>query len=144
MEDRIDKFSSLLTNKIHEQLNLEFDRCGLKLRAKNYFYLDIINDEPGISQAYFIELLHRDQSVVTRQINRLVKDGWLKKTYDPTDHRRSQLYLTDKAKSSLPEIRQLKKTTEEKILACLEPFERELFKNLLKKVAINYKVQLIE
>ena len=59
------------------------------------------------SQAQFIKILHRDQSVVTRQINKLVADGWISKRFSDKDHRRSELFLTSKGEAILPKIKDI-------------------------------------
>ncbi|KRL87486.1 MarR family winged helix-turn-helix transcriptional regulator [Ligilactobacillus apodemi] len=133
---RIDKVASILNNKLRRELNFYFEKLGLS--EANFFYLEILAEKPGLNQAYFINSLHREQSVVTRQINKLVAKGWIKKTKAKNDHRNSELYLTKKGEDILPTLQLLSTQISDEVLASLTPEEAETFARLLKKVALNY------
>ena len=113
MEPRIDKLVSIFNHKLRTELNFQYEKIGLS--DKNYFYLEKIAETPGISQAQFIKILHRDQSVVTRQINKLVADGWINKRFSDN--------------------RQVKQNS----LASLTASEAKIFGDLLDKVTIAYQ-----
>ena len=68
MEPRIDKLVSIFDHKLRTELNFQYEKIGLS--DKNYFYLEKIAETPGISQAQFIKILHRDKiKDIYRQVN---------------------------------------------------------------------------
>lgn len=139
MVKEVDKYASIFNNKVRQELNYHCERLGLS--ESNYFYLKFLAKMPGISQNYFIDSLHREQSVVTRQINRLVKDGWIDKRISATDHRCSELYLTKKGQAILKNLDEITALVDDHALAGLTSAEAETFATLLKKVALSYSVE---
>ncbi len=137
MEPRIDKLVSIFNHKMRTELNFQYEKIGLS--AKNYFYLEKIAETPGISQAQFIKILHRDQSVITRQINKLVADGWISKRFSDKDHRRSELFLTSKGEAILPKIKDIYRQVNQNSLASLTASEAKVFGDLLAKVTTTYQ-----
>lgn len=51
----------------------------IRLARGEFLYLIIVDEHPGISQNYLIQTIQREQSIVTKHINHLVADGWLRK-----------------------------------------------------------------
>lgn len=139
MVKEVDKYASIFNNKVRRELNYHCEQLGLS--ESNYFYLKFLAETPGISQNYFIDSLHREQSVVTRQINRLVQDGWIDKKVSATDHRRSELYLTEKGQGVLKKLAAITALVDEHALAGLTSTEAETFAHLLKKAALSYSVE---
>ena len=93
----------------------------------------MVAEQPGINQADLTARIVRDQSTVTRQVDRLVKQGWLTKRQAPTDARRSALFLTPQAQAILPQLWAINQTVNKTALASLTPAEQATLLNLLGK-----------
>ncbi|MEY8459405.1 MarR family winged helix-turn-helix transcriptional regulator [Lactococcus ileimucosae] len=136
MEFRMDKLTFILNHKLHTELNFQYKKIGLN--SKNYIYLEKIDENPGVSQAFFIKEFHREQSIVTRQINELVSAGWIRKQPASDDHRRSELYLTPKAQQALPLVKKIYCQVIRQALEGLTADEAQVFASLLSRLVNTY------
>ncbi len=59
----------------------------------------IVGHYPGISAGEVSDILHLHPSTLTGVLRRLEREGALKRTLDPEDHRRWHLYLTPKGRT---------------------------------------------
>lgn len=66
--------------------------------------LMIINEGEELSQKEIAEILFKDNASMTRMIELMVKNGYLKRSPDPKDRRRFRLNLTDKGKKTLKQL----------------------------------------
>lgn len=104
---------------------------SLGLSEINYFYLMIIDKAPGISQAGLAERIIRDQSSITRQVDRLTKQGWLEKRRSASDGRQTLLFLTSQGKKVIPQIHAITEQVNEEALSSFAPEQREEFQQWL-------------
>lgn len=75
-----------------------------------YPYLMVLNRRPGISQNEISKELNVDKAMSARTIKKLIELGYVTKEENKEDIRAYKLYITDKAKSIIPEI--VKSTSE--------------------------------
>lgn len=75
-----------------------------ELSSGSYPYLLELRGDEGIHCESLSKKLGVDKAMSTRTIRKLVQLGYLTKTPDELDSRASKLYLTDKARSCIPEI----------------------------------------
>lgn len=136
MHADIERYADIFTHEIHQALNHAL--APYNLNAANFFYLTILAQHPGINQHYFTKAINKEQSLVTKQINKLTKQGYIEKRTAKSDRRCSELYLTKKAELIIPTIKQISDEVSQKSIACLTPSEQTIFTQLLKKVAISY------
>ncbi|THD67891.1 MarR family transcriptional regulator [Robertkochia marina] len=66
--------------------------------------LNILKEQPGLSQKEIAGLLYKDVAAMTRMIEGMVKKGMLKKLPYPEDKRRSLIQPTDKGEAILEKI----------------------------------------
>lgn len=137
----IQRYTAIFSRKMRADLNHSLEKYNLN--DANFFYLTILAQSPGINQNYFSKSLGRDQSLVTKQINKLTKQGWITKKVSPTDRRNSELYLTPKAEAILTDLAEITQETSELSVAGLTRAERSEFKRLLKKAALTYAKPLL-
>ena len=90
MRSSIEKWCSVFNRKIRTEINRRCSKYGL--HEANFFYLIIVDEHPGISQNYLIQTIQREQSIVTKHINHLVADGWLRKDVAKNDRRKNELF----------------------------------------------------
>ncbi|WP_334117522.1 MarR family winged helix-turn-helix transcriptional regulator [Ligilactobacillus sp.] len=138
MRYSIEKWCSIFNRKIRNELNRRCSKYGL--HEANFAYLITISERPGISQDYLIQKLHREQSIVTKNINHLVAGGWLEKRVSSTDRRKNELFLTEKGAEILPVLRQIADEVSRESVTGLTEEEAETLGTLLKKAAETYNV----
>lgn len=138
MRSSIEKWCSVFNRKIRTEINRRCVKYGL--HEANFFYLIIVDEHPGISQNYMIETIQREQSIVTKHINHLVADGWLKKNVAKDDRRKSELFLTQKGRDVIPVLDRIMDDISRESVAGLTDDEAETLEKLLKKAAKTYDV----
>jgi len=94
-------------------------------------------DSQGVSQARLAELAELEPMTLVRILDRMETDGWLERRRDPRDRRVHCLYLTDKAKPLLDNIRRVIDRTWSEALAGVPKRQSELLLELLDTVHTN-------
>jgi DNA-binding MarR family transcriptional regulator len=132
----IERYTAIFNRQLRHDLKQELEPLGLN--ETNFFYLPLLVQHPGINQAYFITAIMREQSIVTKQINKLVKEGWIEKRISNEDRRQSELYPTQKALEIMPKIDEITNSVSQKSVAGLSKEEQEQFAKLLMKATQSY------
>ena len=82
-------------------------RTKLQHFHRNYYALVLIESHDGnLTQQELAYLLHTDKVSIVRVVNYLSEKGYIARVRNASDKRKQGLLLTEKAKKSLPEIRQ--------------------------------------
>ena len=74
------------------------------LTTGTYPYLLVLNRNEGISQNEISKELNVDKAMSARTVKKLIELGYIRKEENEEDIRAYKLYITDKAKSIIPEI----------------------------------------
>ena len=95
-----------LNNKIFRKSQVYLDKVlkEYELSSGSYPYLLILRSNEGSSQNKISEELGYDKAMSARTIVKLIKIGYLYREKDDGDARANKLYLTDKAKKTIPKI----------------------------------------
>jgi DNA-binding MarR family transcriptional regulator len=83
------------------------------------------------------EVLHISTSATTIALNRLVKNGYIKRTRDEQDRRVVWVELTSDAVSMMQNISMKRNELLSQLLRQLEPEEKQTFLHLLRKMVAN-------
>ena len=94
------------------------------------------------------DAINLSQPAVTKILNRMSKNGYIKVSIDRYDHRRKLLQLTNKAKKNLPMFEEIWKAGQKSVreilkdnkdfINCLEAFETEIYKKSFCKRALGH------
>lgn len=105
MQEDINVFLKL-NNKIFRKSQVYLDKVlkEYELSSGSYPYLLILKDNEGRSQNKISEELGYDKAMSTRTIVKLIEIGYLYRKKDEADARANKLYLTEKAKATIPKI----------------------------------------
>lgn len=139
---QVERYTSIFNRQIRHDLTQELERLGLS--EANFFYLPLVAKNPGINQAYFITVFLREQSIVTKQINKLVGEGWIEKRISKQDRRQSELYPTQKTLDILPQINEITNKVSQQAMAGLTIEEQAEFERLLEKATRSYVKLVLE
>lgn len=95
-----------LNNKIFRTTQVYLDKVlkEYELSSGSYPYLLILNKNEGISQNKISKELGYDKAMSARTITKLIKLGYLDRKEDEADSRAYRLFLTEKAKLTIPKI----------------------------------------
>jgi DNA-binding MarR family transcriptional regulator len=110
-----------------------------KLSSGSYPYLFILCKNEGISQNKISKELGYDKAMSARTITKLINLGYIDRKEDETDSRAYKLYLTDKAKSTIPKVRHEIHKLVDLITTDLNEAEKVITIDSLDKVLNNMK-----
>ncbi len=82
----------------------------------------------------------RTSGAVTNQLHRLEAAGLIRRVPDPSDGRSTLVELTQRGHSLVRRVAPSHLDTERRILAALDPDERDALAGLLKKLLLSFEV----
>jgi len=100
-------------------------------------YLMILNNKDGINQEYLAEELMMDKATSARAIKKLEDEGFITRKRDDNDHRAYEIYITDKGKNMIPEMRKVLKNWSQKLLDGFTEEEKTLLFDFLERIEEN-------
>ena len=121
------------------QLRRLFDERvrGLGITGPQARLLLSLERNPGENQAFYAERLEIEPITLTRIVDRLEEAGWIERRSDPADRRARILHLTDKSRGIVTRLRISVEGLFEEMLAGFDAGEREVFADLLERIATN-------
>lgn len=118
--------------------------ASLGLNAATLPVIDFLYENDGVHQDVLAEALQFDKSSATRSVERLLEEGYVTKTVDPSNRRRNIIQCTEKALAAKKDlIRTLKSVTDELFLHFSEE-EIEQYFSLTRKIDTRAKSILKE
>jgi DNA-binding MarR family transcriptional regulator len=87
------------------------------------------------TQRQLMDIVGSDKSAMVRYIDNLESRGLVHRRPHPTDRRAHAVELTDAGLVALTEVLAASERTEERLLECLEPEQRDPFRALLVRFA---------
>ncbi|MGJ3649772.1 MarR family winged helix-turn-helix transcriptional regulator [Sphingomonas sp. GlSt437] len=127
----ISDVSRLLRKRFDERARL------LGLTRPQWRTLSILKRHEGINQGRLAELLEIEPITVCRMIDRLEEAGKVERRRDPEDRRAWRIYLTDKARPLLDQIKALADEMTEEMMDGLTVDQREAMTNALETIRSN-------
>ena len=114
----------------------------LNITGRQIPCLRLISDHPGIIQDDIANTLQIDKGFIARVIKKLEDDEFLYRTIDPNNRRKYHIYLTEKGKNIIPEIKSIDEKWEKIVFEGLNKDEKckliefidLLSKNSIKKI----------
>ncbi|MEV5417612.1 MarR family winged helix-turn-helix transcriptional regulator [Streptomyces albogriseolus] len=103
--------------------------------SPQFAVLNTLVAEPGLDQRTVGERVGLDRSTIAEVVGRLLRRGLLDKVRAPGDGRRSQLRITDEGARLHRRLTVRTARMNQVLLAPLDPAERELFIDLIRRVA---------
>jgi MarR family transcriptional regulator, lower aerobic nicotinate degradation pathway regulator len=110
----------------------EFD--GYDVTPRQFGLLGFLWQEDGLSQAELSAKSHIDRTTMGGVIDRLEKEGLVKRCRHPEDRRAYRICLTDKGKALEAKLTPLAIEAQNRFAAKLDDHELETLKSLLEKL----------
>ncbi len=79
-------------------IGIELDKAGIPMTLSQFSMLDFLLTNSEAVQTDVANHLHKDKSVILRQLDQLEKSGWVERQLDPNDRRRKNLVVTKDGK----------------------------------------------
>jgi DNA-binding MarR family transcriptional regulator len=99
--------------------------------------LTTLSRHEGANQGRLADLLDVEAITLCRMVDRLSEAGLVERRPDPTDRRAWRIYLTDRARPILDELRSLADGLIEEALDGISDAERDTLMTLLERVRTN-------
>lgn len=97
-------------------------------------FMESLWDEDGLSVGEVGRRIALDTATLAGVLDRMVTAGWVRREADPDDGRVTRVYLTDKAKGSIPDLAASIERTNNELLSNFSLEEKLLFKRFLRDV----------
>lgn len=113
--------------------NVEFKQFDLS--KGQYLYLVRIYEHPGIIQERLAEMIKVDRTTAARAIQKLEKNGFIRKQSDNVNKKIRRLFVSPKGKKIAPMIQKENQYSNQVAVQGLSELENKQLAELLKKVS---------
>ncbi len=130
---------ALLLHEVAHQMRKCFDRRAqhLKLTRSQWHALAILRRNPGMRQAQLADKMEVEPITLARLLDRMTKAGWVERRQDPEDRRANQVYLTEKVKGIVQEMRAISLTLRRDALSGFTEQEHAALVKYLARIKAN-------
>lgn len=121
---------------ISRGLSMVLDKktAHLGLGAATIPVLTFLYNNDGVHQDILAEALQLNKSSAARAVSRLVKEGYITQTADPSNRRRNTILTTQKAHDTKQEILRILKRLTQELFTDFSEEEIELYFDLTQKI----------
>jgi len=133
---RLGSFLGFRLRRVQNQLSRDFSAKtrDWDLRAGMFSSLEIIANNPGISQVELSAEVGLDKSAIVPLVDEMEGRGWVARTKSARDRRRNELSITPTGRTELDRLFHELEITEKAGLAMLTDEERRIINHALDKV----------
>lgn len=139
MDKDLDNSLGFVIHDVSRLLRWEFDRQAAKLgltRAQ-WSVLAHLQRQQGVQQVELAQAMDIKPITLARHLDRLEKDGWIRREDCARDRRAKRLYLTEKASPMIKSLKQVGKGVRMQALAGFNEDEFNTFMDLLFRMRGN-------
>ena len=122
---------------IRARLDRSLHDAGLRLGQ--YQLLRLLWDRDGLTPRELAEGLDVEMPTVTRTVQRLLRDGFVRREAHPDDARSVRIYLTARGRDSRERVSRILASETEHALEGFDPSERQLLTELMERIAHNVR-----
>ena len=134
--DRQNSFGFLLQLLARRMDNLMKEKlAGIDIDLKIFANLRMLSDKDGINQRELGRLMEFPEYHTSRNVDALVKAGFVERCPDPNSRRSVLIFLTDKGREKAKQLPKLVAEVNDDFLEVLDIQERKQLIQLLQKVA---------
>ena len=124
---------SVLSNRISDAIAREYSQ-RFALGVTEWRVMAVLGRWPGLSASQVAQRTAMDKVAVSRAVARLLESGWLSRSADSDDRRRSLLHLSPAGQASHDEVVPQALEFERRLLDGVDPAERALLFRLLDRL----------
>ena len=135
--------SSRLINVAARLLSMELQEAlwnnNINITVEQWRILYYIWNNERISQKELIDMVNKEKSTITRQINSLEKEKFIRREYCGSDKRNKRIYLTPKGQAIKEDALNTARTITAKAERNIDADNLKIFKTVLKEIITNIK-----
>ncbi|OWZ84398.1 MarR family winged helix-turn-helix transcriptional regulator [Natranaerobius trueperi] len=140
--ESLSKYISVLYKYLNYYINHKVKKFNIdKLQVE--ILTEIYHNE-GVNQNELGSILMLDKITITKRLKGLVDQGYVKKECSYKDKRAKTLYVTDKGKSIIGDLKEILQETAEMVSKNLSIEDELLLRNLLQKMSDNMYQELVD
>ena len=109
----------------------------LGLAEAHYYYMRVLLEEDGITQAELSERVSTEPPAVTGVLDKMSELGLVRRVADKTDRRKRRIFLTPKGAALRTPLLEAMEKRNETLLNGIDPDELEIFCRVLDKIVRN-------
>ncbi|MFN3515750.1 MAG: MarR family winged helix-turn-helix transcriptional regulator [Novosphingobium sp.] len=98
----------------------------------------ILGLNEGENQGFYAEQLEVEPISLTRMIDRMEESGLIERRRDPADRRAWRLFLTERSRQVIDQVRAKLTELEDEMVAGLEPVQRQALARFLETIRSNF------
>lgn len=117
----------------------QFKKSGLNLTPTQVGILLLVREKAAVSMGEISQVFEVDNSAITRRIEKLEKQGYVRREINPADRRQVTITLTDAGRKASEKALRLSKAANEKIKEGFTEMEMEVFKKVLTAFHTKFK-----
>ena len=122
---------------LHLQMCRRLAEAKIDLSAEQIVILAHLQQEDNLPQSFFVDLLLRDKTYITRQIDDLEQRGLVRRVHDEIDRRQKLVCLLPAGQKFMRPVRRIMEQVLARAVRGIDPAEITLFKRNLRKIAEN-------
>lgn len=116
---------------------LENELAVFKVLPGQFPALVMLYQKDGLTQAELCKLINVEQPTMANTLNRMERDGLIKRIADPDDKRRSRIHLTDQAKGFKDALMEKARAVPHQALESLSSSDQDKAFNLIGQMIDN-------
>lgn len=134
-----DVFASIgaTVRAVRGRLDRSLQDAGLRLGQ--YQLLRLLWDQDGLTPRELAERLDVEMPTVTRTVQRLLRDGFVRREAHPDDARSVRIYLTERGREQRERVFHILDRETEHALSGFTPIDRENLIALMERIAENVR-----
>ena len=139
LPEELKRSFGFLIHDVSRQLRKSFDRHAraIGLTRAQWRVLAHLSRNEGVKQSELADILEIKPITLARLLDRLSADDWVERRMDPTDRRARRLYMTEKAKPILSDLRKVALAVRREALDGLSPADQDKLIEQLRLVKSN-------
>jgi len=130
---KINMADRLFTKRLNERI------LNTGLTASRWATVNCLMVHGELTQAEICEMLSIEASSVSKTLDLMERNGWIKRTPVPHDKREKLITLTDKAKAHIPSWLKIVNDLQEQLFEGLSEEEIDTFYRILDRICENLK-----
>ena len=136
MEENYENNIGFLIHDVARLMRNLFDKrmSDLGLTRSQWWVLNYLYFNEGINQSDFASLLDIEKAPLSRLLERMEVKGWIERKAEKNDKRIKKIYLSQKIKPLISDMRDKAHLTRQEALHNLNKSEREGLRKLLKTI----------
>jgi len=126
-----------VTRLYKNKLFARFKKKDVDITFEQFVILSSLNSGKEFTQQDLANQMHKDKSIILRQINVLIDKNYIKRTQNEQDKRKKTLILTERGFNTLEQAQNLVQNVLDELLLGISEDELSVFRHVLEKIQEN-------